>query len=248
MGERRGDLFDTCLDGALPLMIDLSCDFIQQLEERAGKKLKVRINDNRQTMLSVHWEPDFTRASIHRMFLSAPRNVMDELACYLAKPAKRLSPTVRSFIEEGVRNLDYSHRLDDDRLITAGTFYDLKEIYRDVNNEYFDNSLNLKITWFGQSSRRRRRRITFGQYEEALKLVKVHRLLDNPSIPEYLLAFIVYHEMVHHVCPAYIDEAGIHRVHSKEFKAKERQFRHYDIAKEWIAEHKEKLFKGKITI
>ena len=245
MGKRWGDLFDTSAHGALPLMTD---DFIAQLELRAGKKLKVRINDNRQTMLSVHWEPDHTRASIHRMFLMAPKNVMDELACYLAKPSKRLSPTVRSFIEEGVRQLDYSHKLDDRRLITQGTFYDLKEIYRDVNAEYFDNRLNLKITWYGECTRRRKRRITFGQYEESLKLIKVHRLLDNPSIPEYLLAFIVYHEMLHHVCPAYVDEAGIHRIHSKEFKEKERQFRHYALATAWVTEHKENLFRGKIGL
>ncbi len=78
--------------------------FQKQLEVYSGKKLKLRINNNRSTMLSVRWNPDLTSVSLHRMFLQAPQNVMEELACYLAKPKKGLSAAVKEFIENGTRN------------------------------------------------------------------------------------------------------------------------------------------------
>ena len=47
--------------------------------------------------------------------------------------------------------------------------------------------------------------------------------------------------MVHHVCPAYVDEKGLQKVHTKEFKAMEQQFEYYDLAQRWIKDHQPTL-------
>ncbi len=215
----------------------------RELESSSKKKLKVKINDNRSTMLSVKWEPDCTKVSLHRMFLEAPRNIMEELACYLRRESKIISPSVKAFIEYNLQKLDYSHQLDVSTLKSQGNVYNLQRMYDNVNEEYFGSKLDLRITWFGKPFQRNRSLVTFGLYHDPLRLIKIHRLLDSLSVPDYVVAFVIYHEMLHHVCPAYIDKKGMNRVHSREFKALEQKFHHFDLAQMWIKENQVFLFK-----
>ena len=200
------------------------------------------INDNRSTMLSVRWHPNETKISLHRLFLDAPQNIMEALACYVEEEKGPIPQKVRAFIDSKFQQYDYSHELDLSKLQYQGHVYNLQKIYNALNSEYFNNTLNLHITWFGRGQAKSRNRLTFGLYHDPLKLIKINRLLDSPSFPDYLVSYVVYHEMVHHVCPSYYDERGIHRVHSKEFKAKEKEFKYFALAQEWIKTHKEFLF------
>lgn len=205
-------------------------------------KLKLKINDNRSTMLSVKWEPDCTKVSLHRIFLDAPRNVMDAVACYLKRKDKSIATSVRAFIEDRLQKLDYSHTIDRTKLYSCGTVYNLQKIYNKLNAEYFDGTLDLYITWFGKSNKRSRSRFTFGLYHDPLRLIKINRMLDNPTFPEYVVSYVVYHEMVHHVCPSYFDANGHHHIHTKEFKEMEEQFEHFDLAQKWIKQNVANFF------
>lgn len=212
----------------------LSTKFQERLENRSGRKLKLKINDNRSTMLSVKWDPDCPKVSLHRIFLDAPRNVMDALACYLRQEDTCIAPSIMEYIEDNLKHLDYSHQLNPKKLYSQGHVYNLQKIYKTLNGEYFRNKLNLSITWFGKAMQRYGSRVFFGLYHHPTRLIKVNRLLDSPSFPDYFVSFIVYHEMLHHVCPSYFDENGQHHIHSKEFKEREVEFEHYDLAQEWI--------------
>lgn len=216
--------------------------FQEQLENRIGTKLQLKINDNRSTMLSVKWESDCTKVSMHRMFLEAPQNIMQALTCYLKGEQKKLAPSIKAYIEVNLQKLDYSHELDLSKLQTAGNVYDLKRIYDDLNREYFDNALKLHITWFGKTHTRNRSRITFGLYYDPLKLIKINRLLDQVHFPDYVIAYVVYHEMLHYVCPTYVDEKGQKHIHSKEFKAQEKKYPYFDLAEQWLKKHHNELF------
>lgn len=214
----------------------------KHLAHKSRKKVLLKINDNRSTMVSVRWDPKYTKVSLHRMFLNAPKNIMQDLACYVRREQDAISPVVKAFIEDRLKLYDYSHEVDQDKLYTKGDVYNLQKIYEKLNREYFSDRLKLYITWFGRSICRNKSRLTFGLYHDPLKLIKINKLLDSPIIPEYLVSYVIYHEMVHHVCPSYYDENGVHRVHSKEFKEKEMQFKHYDLAVKWIQDHTEYLF------
>ena len=216
--------------------------FQHEIENRLGVKLNLKINDNRSTMLSVKWEPDTTKVSLHRIFLDAPQNVMDALACYIRKEHKIISPVVKAYIEDSLKKLDYSHQLDPNKLYTHGNIYNLKSIYDQLNNDYFRNQLDLSITWFGKPSQKNKSRVTFGLYYDSLKLIKINRLMDSPSFPDYFVFYVVYHEMVHSVCRPYVDEVGRSRVHSNEFKEREQQFQYFDLAQSWIKENKTSFF------
>jgi len=215
---------------------------INHIEQMLGKKVRLKINDNRHTMLSVRWEPDQTKVSIHRMFLTAPQNVMDDLACYVRKKTPNPGPLVREYIEKNLPKFDYSHTLNHNQLHTRGHVFDLQKIYDDLNAEYFDSRIDLSITWFGSALKRSRSRVVFGLYHDPVKLIKIARFLDNPLYPDYLVQYVVYHEMLHNVCPSYYDERGLHKVHSKEFKEREKKFRHFALALEWIKKHQHALF------
>ena len=228
-------------NGILIVMTTKLRDFAQGLE-RKGVKLQLKINDNRQTMLSVKWEPHQIKVSLHRMFLSAPQDIMQALACYLKREHKTISPEIKAFIEARRSKLDYSQSVDIKKLQTKGHVYDLEEIYKRLNKQYFKNSLRLLITWFGNGSLKHRSHCSLGLYYDILKLIKIHRFLDSRSVPGYVLEFVIFHEMLHAVCPAYIDERGIHRIHGAEFKRREESFYCYKEATEWIRKHQMNFF------
>lgn len=214
----------------------------EMLEHGSGKKIELKINKNRSTMLSVRWEPDRTLVSMHEMFLQAPKNVMDDLACYFGKEDRAITPTVRAFMENAYKKLDHTHTIDVSKLDVNGLIYNLKDIYDELNKEYFNSSLKLSITWFGTHIQKNRTKINFGLYYDTLRLIKVNRIMDSSSFPEYVLKFVVYHEMLHYVCPSYYDDKGVHRIHSKEFKALEKKFAQYKAAQAWLKDSTADLF------
>jgi hypothetical protein len=167
---------------------------------------------------------------------------MDALACYLRQEDNNIGPTVKAFIEDNLKNLDYSHQLDKTKIYSQGHVYNLLKIYNTLNLEYFKNKLNLHITWFGKPIQSGSSRVTFGLYYDQIRLIKINRLLDSPSFPDYFVSYVVYHEMLHHVCPSYFDAKGQHQIHSKEFKAREVEFEHYELAQTWIKENHASFF------
>ena len=206
------------------------------------RNLLVNINNNRQTILSVRWEKNQTLVSLHHMFLSAPRDIMDALACYIKREHKAVAPEIKAYIESNRTLLDHSQTIDKRKLETKGAVYDLAQIYRRLNKQEFQNSLDLAICWFGSKEPKARSKLSLGLYYDTLKLVKVHRLLDSSKVPPYVIEFIVFHEMLHAACPAYIDEKGVLRMHGHEFKAREESFYCYNEASQWIKKHEKDFF------
>ncbi len=206
-------------------------------------KLKLRINDNRSTMLSIRWEKDHARISLHRMFLQAPLS-RHAGTCQVHQNRKNssLPLEVKKFIEYQTQKMDYSHSVDKRELITLGKCFDLEKIYRLTNESYFQNELKLSITWYGNPDRRLRSQINFGLYSFPLKLVKIHRLLDSFDMPEYFVQYVVYHEMLHSVCSPFVNRRGMTIVHTPEFKQREREFKFFKEAQNWIKINKYRFF------
>ncbi|MBS4167868.1 hypothetical protein [Parachlamydia sp. AcF125] len=216
--------------------------FQEKLETTSGKKLILRFNNNRSTMLSVKWgEPDCV-VSLHSFFLEAPQNVMDALACYIKQEHKKIAPSIKTFIEDNLKKLDYSHQIDPSKLSTQGKFYDLQAIYNELNAEYFNGEVKAAITWYNKQSRKNSSTVTFGLYHHLLRLIKINRMLDASHIPAYFVSFVVYHEMLHEACPSYVDKKGINRIHSKEFREREVLFKDYFKAKKWVDQYLKETF------
>jgi len=183
------------------------------------------------------------RLSIHKIFLTAPDEVVSAIALYVKGVKHEKSERLlRGYIQSHLPTLDYSCRVDESSLCHQGAVYNVFQIYQNLNKLYFGGKLNLQITWYGRAVRKRRSKVIFGEYHDALRLVKIHRILDDAFFPDYFVSFIVYHEMVHHIVAGKFDSKGTYRVHTAEFKARERLFQYYEKAVKWEKANKEKIF------
>ena len=224
---------------------------IEEFRKRLSKHFKIRwelvINENRSTMLNViNRKRSFARLSVHRMFLDAPDDVISAIAHYVRgtrRDKRTRDLLLRSYIQTNLKRFNYAHLLDDKKLVAKGRYYDLQTIYDQLNDDYFQKNLDLKITWNGTVGRTKRRRITFGQYFDHLDLVKVHRILDDPFFPDYFVSFIVYHEMVHSVVRGYVDSRGFYRIHGPKYKKIEKEFVDYDRAINWEKTHRKEFLR-----
>lgn len=115
-----------------------------------------------------------------------------------------------------------------------GEHYNLLEIYSRVNARYFENQIDLPISWFGDKQRKPRRKIVLGSYHFKKKWIRIHRVLDQPHIPDHFISFIVYHEILHHLLPPI--EGKRRKIHHKEFKQREQLFEEYSLAKSYLKE------------
>ena len=106
-----------------------------------------------------------------------------------------------------------------------GHFYDLEQIFDDLNGQFFYGLLaRPKMTWSRDRARNR-----LGHYDPAHNAIVVSRIFDHPAVPGYAVAYIVYHEMLHLKHPVKL--RGSRRcVHSQAFQAEEKLFPQYQQA------------------
>ena len=101
----------------------------------------------------------------------------------------------------------------------------LPSLASEVHRTYFFKFPPLCVRWGQQITRKRRRSIRLGSYNHVTGEIRIHPLLNSPSIPAFFIQSIIHHEYLHHVLGAN---------HNSRFHRAERQFRYHREAKEWI--------------
>jgi hypothetical protein len=115
--------------------------------------------------------------------------------------------------------------------VAKGKWRDLDESFNRLNAAYFDGELSRpRLAW----SRTRSRRI-LGRYDSVHRTVFISLLFDSPLIPDFVLDYVLYHELLHIRHPSRARNCRL-IAHTPEFRAAERQFRGYKKAAEWIRE------------
>jgi hypothetical protein len=209
--------------------------------------VSLSITDNRHAIISHTILRGVLRARIHHMFLDAPPRVLDALVAYITRGDRDSSVLVGHYIEANSGRL--ARRSRQVPLHSKGKVHDLLGIYEDVNRRYFDGEVNALITWGNRGSARGARRtnprrtIKLGSYNAVDRLIRVHPSLDRTWVPRYFVAYIVYHEMLHHVMPA-TRGSGRRNLHPPEFLAKEREFRHFERSIAWEKAHLGRLLRS----
>ena len=198
------------------------------LEKASARLLDLVITDNSSRMVSVKGALRAISLRLHRIFLSAPDEVLSELASFLSLRTKK-TPAITRFIRERRADIDAKPRRV--RARTKGKSHDLKEVFDRVNNEYFDASVAASITWSRRQPGRVRRR-TLGSYSFSSKTIRVNPILDSPAVPPIFLEFIVYHEMLHAILGVE-RKSGRSIIHSRDFRKKEKEFRGFEAATKW---------------
>jgi hypothetical protein len=201
------------------------------------------ITDNRHSIITHRVLRSILHARVHHMFLDAPSHVVDSLVRYVTRDDREASATLGDYIDANGFRL--ARRKRNAPLITKGRHHDLLALYNDLNERYFDGGVNALITWGKRptTTAPTRKTIKLGSYSLVDKLIRVHPSLDRKWVPRYFVAYIVYHEMLHHVIPG---SRGLGRVnlHPPEFKEREPEFRHFVRAIDWEKRHVTRLLRS----
>jgi hypothetical protein len=185
----------------------------------------------------------------------APDDVIESLAWYLVSRAFDVGcPNGRP-----EKYLDYmrSRRLWDTKrplylsrarglcLDPLGQCRDLRAVFDYVNSTYFGEKLgDPTLAWVDESPA-----VRLGYYFGPLNLLAVNKVFDSERVPRYVLEFVVYHELLHHIDA----ESGrrTKRVqHTRRFREQERRFSSWADAEEWlsrlVAEYKRSKKRGSV--
>lgn len=202
----------------------------QYFQECLGRSVVLVLTDNSTSMLSVRTRGGALRVRLHRMFVHAGLPVVDEIVSFL-KNRRSAMPLFKSFVRANSEQLQT--RLPRKVVArTAGTWHDLGEVYREINENYFEGKINAAITWGSRSPRSSVRKRTLGSYSGRSNTIRINPVLDKKTVPRYYVAYVVYHEMLHADMGTPL--RGKRRsIHSREFKKRERLFEDYGRAVAW---------------
>jgi hypothetical protein len=209
--------------------------------------VEVTFTDNRYTMISFRKARGCYRVRLHKMFRHADIALLHQLVLFLTAPKKSASNHLDCFIAEHREEIDGARKRRTAALVAKGRHFDLDEVLTRVALQYFDGKAEVRIGWGAAPKRSRKRR--YGKISRALatysyedKIIRVSPVLDAPNVPHYVIDWIVYHEMLHHVLPI-IKKGSKNIYHSARFRSLERGFKHFEKAKAWEEKHMEELLR-----
>lgn len=173
---------------------------------------------------------------ISDLFETAPAPIFEALAFILIGklfrktiPADYAHRYRRYLNRRDVRGRMESARQERGRKLIAsaqGEVYDLNVMFEELNFKYFFGLMaRPAIGWS-----RRISRATLGHYDPSHHTIVLSKLLDRPEAPRLAVEYVLYHEMLHLRHP--VEHRGARRcVHTREFKAAEKQFERLAEAK-----------------
>lgn len=128
---------------------------------------------------------------------------------------------IRVAIDESRRTRGRKHHLPPE-----GVVHDLAEVFESLNQAYFGGMMvRPALGWSHIRSRTR-----LGHFDPSHGMIVISRIFDDPRVPRVALDYVMFHEMLHLHYP--VTHSGTRRcVHSREFKAHEKQFPGYEEAK-----------------
>ena len=207
-------------------------------DELAGlmdERVRLTVHDNRSTMVSFRRGGDGLHFRVHHMFLEAPGEVVQALAAFAgttrgaAARRREASRRIDSFVRDQ-RDRIGAPRVG--RLQPRGRAHDLAAIFDRLNASEFAGAVQARIGWGAARAGRRRRTVKTGVYLHEARVIRIHPTLDRPEVPEFYVAAVVFHEMLHQVVPVH-ERNGRRVVHGAEFRRRERAYADYQRSREW---------------
>ncbi len=170
---------------------------------------------------------------INEGFISAPNEIKRVIleAALKRRTAKRIK-TIKAYTSnEAYVQIQASlqNNRGANKLAGQGKHYNLVELYARLNRDYFQGKLEQpRLLWSTRSSVRR-----LGTYQPESDTITISKRLDNHDIPQYLVEFVLYHEMLHKKI-GLREVNGRRYAHTSEFRKAEKQFAYYQEAEKFI--------------
>lgn len=225
---------------SLPLEAQWRASLEQKLQRRVGRALEVKVTDNVHTMLSFSRRQGVLVVRLHHMFLVAPEPIVEALGRYIVSGESLASSTLDEYIQGNrrlIRRVPPHVRRQRVPIRPRGRIHDLEEIFDDLDLRWFDGRTDCAITW-GPAPRARlpRKSIKLGSYSADSRLIRIHPAMDQTVVPRYFVAWIVFHEMLHHRFGIWL-RGGRRFVHPPAFCEAERAYPDYERARAWEREN-----------
>lgn len=119
------------------------------------------------------------------------------------------------------------------QLPPQGDTFDLAKLFDRLNSDFFSGRLRVaSLGWSHKPSRCR-----LGHYDPDLDLILLNRALDCPAVPEYVVRYVLFHEMVHAHLRQAEQSCSRQRAHGPSFQALERRFSEYRRARTFLKHH-----------
>ena len=208
----------------------------------------VTFTDNRATMISFRKKSGVLKLRLHKMFQQADDTILKALSVFIRGiPSIRASKKLDEFIKANqsqIRTRTRARRLP---VQPEGCHFNLTEVLDRVSQQYFAGATEgVNIGWGryrqrrGRRSRTRSRALATYCFED--RTIRVNPVLDTARVPDFVIDWVVYHELLHHILP--VEKVGERkRYHTTRFRALERAFPYYQEAQRWEKQNLDWLLK-----
>ncbi len=185
----------------------------------------------------IRLEEGRLRVRISDLLAGAPARVAEALAfillgkLYRKKIPRLYSHRYRLYLNRrDIRRQAHLVRLIRGRKFISGPqgrHHNLEELFERLNMQFFDGLMGRpRLGWSRQASR-----TMLGHFDPSHQAIIISRIFDDPSVPVLAVEYVMFHEMLHLRHP--VDHSGARRrVHTKEFRAAEKEFPKLIQAKE----------------
>ncbi|MGF1467707.1 MAG: hypothetical protein ACFCGT_16400 [Sandaracinaceae bacterium] len=207
----------------------------RRLRDGLGVPLRVVLTDNQRSMISSRVRDGRLVVRIHRLFLHSDGRVVETLVRYLRDADREASGELSRFIEKHRDRIRRRTR----RVVLRprGRVHDLEALLEEVRRAHVPDAEDpVRITWARRGTSvagARRRTLRLGTYVHDLRLIRIHPVLDQSFVPAFFVAFVVFHELLHHVVPPTRDRGGRYEYHPPAFRARERSHPEWRAAEAW---------------
>ena len=208
------DLFPRLKLKTLPKKIQIDCYHSSYLFRNRQKEGKVYLE-------------------INEGFINAPEKIKEAIlkAALQRRTAARLR-TIKAFTttpEYAQIHASLQNNAGANKLAGNGRVYNLVDIFARINRQYFESQLEQpRLVWSARKSIRR-----LGTYQPDADTITISKRLDSRDIPEYLVEYVMYHEMLHKKI-GLKEVNGRRYAHTKAFRDAEKQFNQYKEAEAFI--------------
>jgi len=166
-------------------------------------------------------------------FVAADETVWKALLLnILKKRSKDRRQTINSFVNSASFSevlFETELALPNHNLQSVGSVYSLDDSFDRVNTAYFNGEMQRpKLTW-----NRTLTQSKFGHYQPSRDLVMLSISLDRPEVPEYVLDFVMFHELLHKKHGVQLVN-GRRFAHTSEFRKEEKRYKYYRQSMQWL--------------
>ena len=198
------------------------------LAHAIGGPVEVTLTRNRQRLVSVRRKDGCLCVRLHEALVTAPVRVRDALCRFVAEGCRESARLIRDHLGRVPMDDAPLARV---RLRQAGTHHHLGLLLREACLQ-LPGHVPPAITW-GMRRPPGARRVRLGSYDPKRVLIRVNPVLDDPSVPEAMLRYVIFHELVHHV----LADRPEGRTHGSTFRDLEANCPDLEAANLWQRRH-----------